>query len=204
MRNPSGPTRRRWIYAGGALLSIIALMAIALTILKVNDRPTLHTPPPAPPRPTHEAETEYELLLRASQVEPTFAGAYVTDNGVMHIWLTEPSDERATRVQNTLAALDAQEHSSKSFVTHPARYGYRSLYRWYQRLAVLVREFPIASMSISFPDNRIEIGLDETAQPRKALLKRIDNLGVPLNAVRVRNRGPAQFPTASGENRPSR
>lgn len=202
MRSPGGPTHRRWIYAGGALLSIIALMLLALTILKVNDRPAPQARPPARPLTTHE--TEYELLLRASEVEPTFAGASVTDDRVMHIWLTEPSDEKATRVQNTLAALDAQEHSSKSFVTHRARYDYRTLYNWYHQLATLVQDFPITSTSISIPDNRIEIGLDEAVRPRKTLLKRIDHLGVPLEAVRVTNMGPAQFPTARGGNAPSK
>lgn len=193
-RAPTGV--RRLLYILGSSLLLLAAVIIAASLLKSTSAPKDFNDRQA--ATMNGNTTQNDLLVRVNAVEHTFAGAFVT-RGVLHIWLTDPSDERAQRVRTELARIDSKQFAAKKFTIYQARYSFEQLYRWKEDIGDLHLLVPVVSVAISIPDNDIELGVTNvrkwSAQIHAELMRR----NIPQDAVRVEEHPPGRLFGRQGE-----
>lgn len=159
---------------------IIAIALVAITLMisvslaATHDRADAATPQPVPP-------TLDDLLTAVAYKVPAFGGMYIGENGVLQVYLLDPT--QAAAAKKAISEVFGPDVLKSGMNAQQGRYGFLQLGAWYGSAHSLITDdSDINLLDIDEAANRLVIGIakkEATPQVEKMLAQ----LGIPREAV---------------------
>ena len=171
----------------GNLFSVLALAVLSCGRQLAGPGPTAYNSPQSnastSPRSSEMPSTNDRLAAIVEQV-PGFGGYYFDPDGVLNIYLLDPTQGAAERARAVLAeTFHGGGFASAKVRPVQGQYDYVQLNTWFKRLSGLVRGGREVSMlAVSGMKNRLTVGV-VTARARRSTEQKIRKAGVPLEAI---------------------
>jgi hypothetical protein len=168
-------------YAKHKIIRISLICLLALSLISVAE----------PPARAQSPRTINDLFVQLGDTVQGFGGMYVDpEKDTLYVWVVP--GQRLTPMQIKLAIRDVfgrDMPAESNLVTLDAQYSFRQLLSWQDYSDGIFSIADVVSAGIHHRTNRLEIGVSND-KARKAVEAKLNELGVPVDAVEVVHEDP--------------
>lgn len=155
--------------------TVIGILAVALVLGMGSAASAIE--PDAP-------KTIDEQFVEVNERVPGFGGAYF-ENGNLHVWLVDPSEQALEDARQALAELVDERYATGRLVAHEADFTFRELHNW-RRAGADVHNLPgVVFTDVDEKANRLTIGVTDSEHNGARVVEAFSRAGVPEKAVRI-------------------
>ncbi|MDP2346020.1 MAG: hypothetical protein Q8O67_34090 [Deltaproteobacteria bacterium] len=144
---------------------------------------------PVSPSRAAETHTADEVMVGVAGEVPSFGGLFVDESGVLHAYLSDPTD--AAALELALATVVGGEAVADGIQIDDAQYGFAQLNTWHEAMQALFDVDGVSQTDIDEIRNRLWVGVDR-AERIPAIEAEVVRLGIPAAAVAVEVTEPVQ------------
>jgi hypothetical protein len=132
------------------------------------------------------ARTVDDLFKGVADRNPRFGGMFVDEEeDVLYVYSVDPSEAAAAVAEEAVTAVFGEAQPARRVQILPARYGFRELKEWHDRLSPdALAMSGVVMTDIDDRNNRLTVGV-ESLDSRTAVEDKLVELGVPPEAVEV-------------------
>ncbi|MCE8429189.1 MAG: hypothetical protein J5U19_12470 [Candidatus Methanoperedens sp.] len=135
-----------------------------------------------------------EKFLDVATDVPGFGGMFV-DGDTLKVYLSNPSQKPAA--ETVIASIFGRERV-KNVQILKGKYGFSQLKEWNNRAGELLNTQGTVYTDVDEKENRLKIGVDDS--DFKAVEKRLDQLGIPREAVIIEKADPIEYKSTLRDN----
>lgn len=125
-----------------------------------------------------------EQFVDVNERVPGFGGAYF-ENGNLHVWLVDPSEQALENARQALAELVDERYATGRLVAHEADFTFRELHEWRRAEADVLNLPGVVFTDVDEKANRLTIGVTDSEHNGARVVEAFSRSGVPEKAVRI-------------------
>lgn len=164
----------------------LLLVMAAVLFLMIQAGPARSAPPN--PADSKDLIGDFDQMVASAGAQiPEFAGFYREGESKLILLMVGGSSTNAGKARAALAkALGAPDLASMQIQVLAADYSFKDLKTWHERISTeMLGMQNVVSNDIDEVSNRLAVGVEDVAANGEAVSKKISDLGVPLEAVRI-------------------